>query len=485
MHRLSGQDASFLYTETSTVLMHTLKIQVFESPFGDSDYELLHSWLEAALHTVPMLRQRVMFVPGNLHHPVMVDDPNFDLESHIYRAALPAPGGKAEFDQMISQILCHRLDRQRPLWELWALTGLEGGRVAMVHKIHHCMADGAATVRYLARVFEHHARYPDSDHLAPTIWEPCPLPSARQLLWDAIKDHLQRDIRGLPAFLAGLWHATGNLIRFNREVGSPTVERLSHPPPKARFNRALSARRNFTTRQLDLQDVKTLGKQLGGTVNDMVLALAADATRNYLLYHDDLPLDPLCVSIPVSADEVGAVRDYGNRTNYFPTCLWTNIQDPLERFYAIQRSTTLGKQELEALGKETFLGVMHYLPPFFSIWKTNRKQRLRIADRRDYNPMTNLIISNVPGPREIQRGNYGTLVDLYSMGPLVEGCGLNITAWSYAGNINFSIMACKKAIPDLDRLADGLAEGLETLRHAAPDDSEVISQMLSQEGTGG
>lgn len=484
MHRLSGQDASFLYTETPTVLMHTLKIQVFDSPFGDSDYELLHSWLESALHTVPMLRQRVMFVPGNLHHPVMVDDPDFDLESHIYRAALPAPGGKAEFDQMVSQILCHRLDRQRPLWELWALTGLEGGKVAIVHKIHHCLADGAATVRYLARVFEHHARYPAND-VIPAPWQPRPLPSARQLLWDALKDHLQRDIRRLPAFLARLWQATGNLIRFNREVGSPTMERLAHPPPRTRFNHALSARRNFTTRQLGLEDVRAVGKRLGGTINDVVLALAADAVRNYLLYHNDLPEDPLSVSIPVSADEAGAVRDSGNRTNYFPTCLCTDIQNPVDRFRAIQRSATLGKQELEALGKDTFLGVMHYLPPGFSIWKTNRKQRLRIADRHDYKPITNLIISNVPGPHEQQRGNYGTLVDLFSMGPLVEGCGLNITAWSYAGSLNFSIMACKKAIPDLDRLADGLAQALEILRQAAPEGSDEIGEMLAQEGTGG
>ena len=484
MHRLSGQDASFLYTETPTVLMHTLKIQVFDSPFGDSDYELLHSWLQTALHTVPMLRQRVVFVPGNLHHPVMVDDPNFDLESHIYRAALPSPGGKAEFDQMISQILCHRLDRQRPLWELWALTGLEGGRVAIVHKIHHCMADGAATVRYLARVFEHHAKYP-ADGVIPAAWEPHPLPSGRRLVWDAFKDHLQRDIRHLPAFLSELWHATGNLIRFNREEGSPTVERLSNPPPRTRFNHALSARRNFTTRKLPLDEVKALGKRLGGSINDVLLALSADAVRNYLLYHDDLPQQPLCVSIPVSADKTGTARDFGNRTTYFPTCLWTNIEDPVERFRAIEQSTTLGKRELEALGRDTFLGVMHYLPPFFSIWKTNRKQRLRIADRHDYKPMTNLIISNVPGPQEQQRGNYGKLVDLYSMGPLVEGCGLNITAWSYAGHLNISIMACKKAIPDLDRLADGLTRALETLRQAAPDEGTAIGEILSQEGTGG
>ena len=114
MHRLSGQDASFLYTETPTVLMHTLKIQFLKSIYKTTDYDMLRDRLEATLDLVPMLRQRVMFVPFNLHHPVMVDDPDFDLDSHIYRAALPAPGGRAELNQMISQIMCHRLDRQRP-----------------------------------------------------------------------------------------------------------------------------------------------------------------------------------------------------------------------------------------------------------------------------------------------------------------------------------------------------------------------------------
>jgi WS/DGAT/MGAT family acyltransferase len=485
MHRMSGQDASFLYNETPTVLMHTLKIQIFDSPYGDSDYELLHGWLESALHTVPMLRQRVMFVPGNIHHPVMVDDPNFDLESHIYRAALPAPGGKAEFDQMISQILCHRLDRQRPLWELWALTGLEGGRIAIVHKIHHCLADGAATVRYLARVFEHHAGYQPNEMIAPP-WEPQPLPSGRKLVWQALVDHFQRDIRRLPAFLASMWQATRNLIRFNREVGSPTVDELTaHPPPRTRFNHSLSARRNFTTRQIPLADVKSVGKKLGGTVNDVVLALGAGAVRNYLLFHDDLPDEPLHISVPVSADEAGETRESGNRTSYFPTRLWTNIADPVARFHAIKQSTDVGKRELEAMGKSTFVEMMHFLPPAFTIWKSNRKQRLRLADRPDYKPQTNMIVSNVPGPQDKQTGNYGILEDLYSMGPLVEGCGLNITAWSYAGSLNVSIMSCKKAIPDLDRMADGLLEALAELQSVPATEEQKVTATLAQEGTGG
>ena len=477
MHRLSGQDASFLYTETPTVLMHTLKIQIVEPASDETDYSMLRERLEATLDVMPMLRQRVMFVPFNLHHPVIVDDPDFDLDSHIYRAALPAPGGEQELNQMISQIMCHRLDRQRPLWELWMLTGLANGQVVIVHKIHHCLADGAATVRYLSHVFEYQA-----DLLSPAThmaaWQPKSLPSGSRLVWDAMTDHLKYDMRAFPAFIAAMWHTTRRLLAFNRDVGSPTVKWLTHPPPRTRLNHVLSARRSFTRRQLPLADVKRLAHKLGGTVNDMILALVAAALRDYLQFHNDLPDEPLATVIPVSADEPGEMRESGNRTTYLPTCLWTSIADPRQRFRAIQQSTQVAKQELQVMGKDTFVRLMHFMPPFYSLWKTRRKQRQRKADRPNYKPLTNVIISNVTGPRERLSGNYGTLVDLYSMGPLVEACGLNITVWSYAGNLNISLMGCKKAVPDIDRLADAMVDAMtvmEQLPATAQGDSEIHS----------
>ena len=484
MHRMSGQDASFLYTETPTVLMHTLKVQIFATHYKIADYKVLRDRLRATLDVVPMLRQRVMFVPLNLHHPVLVDDPEFDLDSHIYRAALPEPGGMKELDDMVSQIMCHRLDRSRPMWELWLLTRLEGGKVAVVHKIHHCLADGAATVRYLSRVFEQQAHLENPGSAADS-WQPEPLPSGRRLMWDALRDHIKVDIRSLPAFLGLLWQSGKRLVAFHRSVGSPTFERMAHPPPRTRLNHALSARRSFTTRQLPLAEAKAIAHALGGTVNDVVLALSATAIRDYLLAHHDLPADPLCTAIPVSADAPGSTRESGNQTTYLPTCLWTNIPDPRKRFYAIQRATKLGKQELDLMGRTTFVQLMHFLPPLFSLWKTNLKQRRRKPERENYHPMTNVIISNVTGPAEKISGNYGSLEDLYSMGPLVEGCGVNITVWSYAGTLNFSLMGCKKAVPDIDLLADGLLHAKEELqalgtRHPREPENDAIAAGISQ-----
>jgi WS/DGAT/MGAT family acyltransferase len=378
----------------------------------------------------------------------------------------------AELNDMVSQIMCHRLDRSRPMWELWILTGLEHGRVAVVHKIHHCLADGAATVRYLSRVFEQQATM-QAGSLSLKPWQPQPLPTGRALLSGAVRDHIKKDIRQFPAFLAVLWRASGRLFTFHRDVGSPTLTRLTHPPPRTRFNHTLSARRSFTTRQIPLQDVKQIAHGLEASVNDMVLAMSAATIRDYLLFHGDLPNAPLCTAIPVSADELGSNRESGNRTTYLPTCLWTNIADSRERFTAIQRATRLGKQELDLLGKTTFIQLMQFIPPLFSVWKTNLKQRRRAPDKDDYRPMTNVIISNVSGPPEKVSGNYGTLVDIYSMGPLIEGCGLNITVWSYAGNLNFSLMGCKKSVPDIERLADGLFDALVDLQRMCADNLEV------------
>ncbi len=462
MHRLSGQDASFLYTETSTVLMHTLKIQIIDTVIDETRFDLFRERLEATLDIAPMLRKKVMFVPLNLHHPVMVDDPDFDLDSHIYRAALPAPGGEAELDQMIAQIMCHRLDRQRPLWELWVLTGLESGRIAIVHKIHHCLADGTATMRYISHAFEYQADLmPPAAHAS--TWQASPLPSGYRLVGSALADH---DIRAFFSFVASMWRSMANLLAFDRDVGSPTVKWVSNALPRTRLNHVLSAQRSFSRAQLSLADVKQLAHKLDGTVNDVILALAAAALRDYLQFHNELPDEPLGTAIPVTAEKPGELRESGNHTSYLPICLWTNIADPQERFRAIQNSTRVAKQELQVIGIGTFSRLMHFMPPFLALWKTRRKQRLRKADRPNFKPMTNAIISNVPGPREQFSGNYGTLVDIYSMGPLIEACGLNITVWSYAGNMNISLMGCKKAIPDIERVGDAMIVAMTELEHS-------------------
>lgn len=459
MERLKGRDAFFLYQETPTVLMHTLKIHIVSPADSIVNMDDIRAGLEQNVQLLPMLRRRVIFVPFGLHHPVVIDDPDFDLDFHICRAALPAPGGMRELDEMVAQIASHPLDRSCPLWELWVLEGLSGGRIAIVHKLHHTLADGMASMGFISRAWQANA----SDEKV-AAWKPEPIPSARKLVWDALVDHAKYDARHFPAFVRTLVRNARRLIRHKKTARG--ASELSPNFPRTRFNYALSHRRTFGTTTIALDEIRELKSRLDGTVNDVVLALAAGALRNYLQHHDELPATPLCVTIPVAVDDAGAKRLSGNNVAHITSLLHTEMADPLQRFKAIQKATREGKEELAILGKYTFGELMQYVPPALFAWSSRRAFRKRSADKPNYRVMSNLTVSNVPGPREKLSDSKGGMESLYSIGPLVEGMGLNITVWSYVDQMNFSVLACKKAVPDIHRFTACLRSAFEELQQA-------------------
>ena len=278
MERLTGLDAGFLYMETPSQHMHTLKVAVLDPstiPDGYS-FERVAEVLAQRLHLVPSFRRRLVNVPLRLHHPVWIEDPDFDLAAHLHRAVLPSPGGDQELDDLMSEVVSTPLDRSRPLWELWAVEGLAGGHVAFVAKIHHCLADGVKAAELLATVLDEHADTPAPD---PHAWQPEPEPSRWRLLADAVVD-LARELAHLPGLLVrtfrGVRAAAG--ARRRRAVSPP----LPFTTPKLSFNTALTPRRRFVTTSLSLTDVKTLKRAFDCTVNDIVLALCAGALRRYL-----------------------------------------------------------------------------------------------------------------------------------------------------------------------------------------------------------
>jgi WS/DGAT/MGAT family acyltransferase len=465
MYRLHGGDAAFLYQETPTSPMHTLKVYLLELPEGtDVNWEGILKRTEALLHKLPMLRQRPIFVPFGLHHPVMIDDPDFDLEYHMCRSALPAPGGMRELENMVAQIASHPLDQHRPLWEIWIIEGLENNRIACVHKIHHTLADGMASVAYMTSLwssdaFEEDAPIPE--------WKPEPIPRPGRLVWDALVDHVKYDARNLPGFLKTFWGVIQDMRLHTRTNPSATMKGISGELPRCRCNYALSPKRTFATAQLSLEEAKALKDKIGGTINDVVLGLATTSLRNFLNSHGELPDKPLVASIPVSADEKGSTREFGNRTAAISTLLHVDIPDPLERYRKVMESTNQGKSELDIMGRDTLGLLMHYTPPLLLEWISQRKFRRRKANNPGYLPPSNLSISNVPGPREQLQAAENVVTDLYSVGPLLDGIGLNITVWSYAGNLNFCIMGCKKAMPDIHRISDGIEPALRELEQAA------------------
>ena len=461
MERLSGQDAYCLYRETPTVQMHTLKVAVCDPPQPPQSREQLLKTIEKYLHLLPPLRRRLVFVPFGFHHPVWIEDPDFDLDWHVRRIGVPAPGGQRELDEVVSEIARHRLERSRPLWELWVLDGLAGSRIAYVFKLHHAVADGVASAALITHSAE---RVAGQEPPAPERpWTPEAVPSAWRLLADAVADHLSQIVQ-LPALIVRTARRVRALLRWRKEaaVTAPGF----YDAPDTRFNKALGLRRLFVTTSLPLDVCQDVKQHFGVTLNDVVLGLCAGALHRYLNAHGELPNRPLSVGVPVSVSrDSDEPRLYGNHIASMQTALRVDLEDPVERLLATREITNAAKEELELLGRETMSDWMNYLPPLPYTWLRRIQSQLRLADR--YPSPTNLVVSNVPGPREPLFWSDNRMVDLYSVGPLSEGIGLNFTVWSYCGRMYVTALACRDAIPDLQELVDCVHVELDALTEAA------------------
>src|SRR5262249_24050370 len=406
VERLTGIDASFLYMETPTPHMHTIKVAVLE-PAPDVDYsiERVKADLRERLHLLPPFRRRVIEVPLGLHHPLWIEDPAFDLDRHVRRAVVPSPGGSRELDRVISEIASVPLDRRRPLWELWLLEGLAGGRVAAVGKIHHAVADGVAVAGLLANVMA-----PDLSGLAEpereARWMPEAVPSRARLLRDALRDH-GGQVRRLPALARRTLHNVRAASRWRHAAAVTPPLPLRDVPPTS-FNGSLTARRTFVSTALPLDQIGLVRRAFGVTLNDVLLALVAGTLR-------------ACLE---------AQRLRGNRLSNIFTSLCTDVADPVDRLHAIHDVTTSAKTLHDVLGADLFEAWMQYAPPKLSSWWMHLYARLHVVNH--HRPPVNVIVSCVPGPRAELGWPGGTLEAIYSVGPIIEGTALNFTAWSYA-----------------------------------------------------
>jgi WS/DGAT/MGAT family acyltransferase len=441
--------------------MHTLKVAVFdpEAQGVSYGYERAKQQLAERLSLFPAFRRRLVELPLGFHHPVWIEDADFDLDDHVHRMTLPAPGGRLELDAAISSIASRPLDRRRPLWEVWILEGFEGGRVAGVAKIHHAVADGVAAAELLAHVM---SPAPDSVALpAPEDdWVPDPLPSDGQLVRDALRDHASQ-VRGLPGLVQ---RTVENLV----VVGRRRREEALHPPvpmldtPRTLFNTSLTPRRSFASTEIPLDAVKAVKKRFGTTLNDVLLALVAGSIRGYLARRDALPEQPLVACVPVSTDPTGAApRLWGNRVSNLFTSLRTDLDDPAERLQGIHRVTVAAKDAHRLMGADMYHEWSEFQPPALVSGSMRWFSRRRLADR--LHPAANVIVSSVPGPRRPLYWVGHRLRDIYSVGPILEGMGLNVTLWSYVDRIYVGALACPDRVDGLEELTEGIARELDAL----------------------
>jgi diacylglycerol O-acyltransferase / wax synthase len=451
--RLSGWDAVLLYSEAPNVHMHTIKVAVIELDEGSRGFTIdaFREVIAGRMDKLVPLGYQLIDVPLKFHHPMWQENCDVDFTYHIRPFQLAAPGGRRELDEAIGQIAGTPLDRDRPLWEMYFVEGLANERIAVVVKIHHALADGVASANLMAAGMD----------LMPTpqvgSYTPDPEPSKRELLTSAFADHM-RHIARIPATLRYTAQGLGRVRSSSRKL-SPELTMPFTPPPTF-INHKITPERMFATATLALADVKETGKKLNATINDMVLAMSTGALRTLLLRYDG-QAEPLLASVPVSFD-FSPERISGNRFAGMMVALPADSDDPLERVRLCHENAVSAKEGHRLMGEELIARWAAYMPP------ASTEAVFRWLSNRDgQNKVLNLNISNVPGPRERGRVGGARVTEIYSVGPLTAGSGLNITVWSYVDQLNISVLSDGSTVKDPHEVTEAMIADFIEIRRAA------------------
>jgi diacylglycerol O-acyltransferase / wax synthase len=457
--RLSGLDTSFLQLERGPAHMHVASTTIFEGQ--TPEYAEFRDHIASRLHLVPRFRQKLRFVPLGQGRPVWVDDPHLNLDYHVRHTALPPPGSEEQLRTLAARIFSQRLDRTKPVWEMWLVDGVEGDRFAIVAKTHHCLVDGVSGVDITTVLFDLD-REPEIA-TQPEPWIPDPEPSGGQLLGDALVERATSPaeiVRGARAVLeaprqmataaAGALEAAGSFIR------------TGFAAPDSPFNSRIGPYRRFAWVRTELAELKRIKDRVGGTVNDVVLAAVAGALGRYLRArgHSTRELE-LRAMVPISVrtdDQHGAL---GNRVSAMmaPLPIW--CEDPVERLRTV--TTRMGdlKSSRQAVGASLLTEATDFAPP------TIAAQAARLQSRQRF---FNLVVTNVPGPQFALYLLGRQLEDVFPMVPLAENQSVCFGIMSYNGGVNFGITADYDAMPDLDSLAEDLEAAIAELSEVASSD---------------
>jgi len=470
--RLSGWDAVLLYSETPTVHMHTLKLAVIEigdlkgRKFGIDEFREV---IRARLHKLDPFRYQLVDIPLKMHHPMWRENCEVDLDYHVRPFRVDSPGGRRQLDEAVGRIASTPLDRSRPLWEMYFIEGLANGRIAVLGKIHHALADGVASANLLARGMD----LLDGPQSDDSSYATDPAPSTGELVRSAVADHM-RHIGRLPGVMRYTAQGIGRVRKSNKKLSSELTRPFT--PPPSFMNHRVDAQRRFATATLALADVKETAKHLGVTINDMVLAISAGALRKLSLKYDGHADHPLLASVPVSFD-FSRDRISGNYFTGVMMVVPIELEDPLERVKAVHDAAVDAKETHHLMGPELVSRWSAYFPP-----APAEKLFAWLADKDGQNKVLNIPISNVPGPREYGRVGGALVTEIYSVGPLTTGSGLNITVWSYVDQLNISVLSDGATLSDPHELTDAMIEAFVEIRRAAglSEDLTVIEKAMAQ-----
>jgi diacylglycerol O-acyltransferase / wax synthase len=456
--RLTGLDASFLHLEDSSSHMHVAGVMLFEGP--PPPYDELLDVFERRLPLVPRYRQRLAFVPLGQGRPRWVDDPHLNLRYHVRSTALPSPGSEEQLQNLAGRVFSQQLDRDKPLWEVWLVEGLEGGRFAMLSKTHHALVDGISGVDIISVLFDtspEPAAPPDPGRR----WLPRPLPSSAQLLGEALVERATvpgEVARSARAIFRGPRQVANSLVNAAAGVGAMAWAGLN-PAPESPYNGDIGPHRRFTWVRADLAEVKAIKNELGGTVNDVVLSSVAGALGRHLRRRGH-PTDgvELKAMVPVSVRSDDERGQLGNKVAAMMAPLPVWCQEPVARLDIVREEMKHLKEGGQAVGAQVLTDLTRFAPT------TVMAQASRLMGRQR---MFNLVVTNVPGPQFPLYLMGREAKDPFPMVPLAKGQGVGIAIMSYNGKMNFGLVGDYDVMHDIDDLAQDLHEALAELAEAA------------------
>jgi diacylglycerol O-acyltransferase / wax synthase len=461
--RLAGIDAAFLYLETGTAHMHVVGTLLLEGGDPPFCFERLRDTIQARLHLVPPFRRRVAHIPLRLGHPVWADDPCFRLGAHLHRIAAPSPGSMSVLADLVGDLAAIPLDRNRPLWEIWAVEGLRGGRTALVCKFHHAAIDGVTGADLMQHLLDTEPNGRPGE-APPEEWRPPRLPSELALLRNALGDIAAQPLRAAR----GLAHTGSALARLAWEAwGTGASARSPAVPfasPRTMLNHAITGDRSVAFGSASLTEVKRIKNALGLTVNDVILAACSLALRAYLRAHDHLPEEPMVAAVPVSLHGQGGEAAH-NAVSAMFVRLPVHLARTEQHLEFVREEAARAKRMHAASPHSLIAEWAEMLSPTWFAGLVNLYSSYHLAEM--HRPLYNLVVSNVPGPQFPLYCAGSRVEACYPLGPIFEGAALNLTVMSYLDSVHFGVLGCPHTTPAVGEIVHALRGALRRIAKVA------------------
>ena len=476
VRQLTAQDAAFLYLDSQGAHLHLTGLYIYDkvaTPDGALRFKEIRKYIESRLHTSPIFRQKLRFLPLNVDYPYWVDDDQFDIHFHVRHIALPEPRDWRQLCILVARIHSRPLDLGRPPWQMHVVEGLSNIKgiprtaFAVIAKYHHAAIDGVTGAEIISGLHSTTPHYdPDPE---PSPWQAEPAPSLIRLMNRAAVNNLLTPFQFTKAVSASLPDISRSLLK----KALPDVE-PAYPVPHTRFNGPVSAQRVFegvTFKVKHLRDIKSAVP--GATVNDVILAICGGALREYLLGKDELPDESLIAMAPVNTRSPDEPVTAGNVLAMMFVPIHTDIADPLARLRAVREATAAAKETTNAVSARQMTDLTRHIPSATTALAGRLVTGLGLGHRAMQ--LCNCTVTNVPGPQQALYLNGAKLLVSTGCGPVLDGMGLIISAISYNGEVVFSFTACRKTTRDPEQLSACTLKAFKALRKATTVKREQLS----------